>query len=453
MHHTPFLADPKPIDLAKPSRERPKIHIGKAQSRASLRKLADAWYADGNARAMGASGVSSAPVGNTGVDFTSLVSDQTFTSAYLSTPSESDQHLKISLDWITCSGSREDVFAFADELETFFDVELDETPEAGRHGYHNARVASCGAFIAWSHDRPDAIVVFPGASLSAMSADESFHLLKRLVANRLRPTRIDIAADDYARRVTPGKAYRAFRRGHVHGFQVAWFYDGGRASAGRALRGKYSTGEDATYQPPTKSTGETVYFGRRGKSGAGRQLVIYDKRAESGSDELDCIRWECRLYQERARDAVFVLLDSADASDFVARLGSIVGGSIAFITRTDKNLDRCKLLPWWREMSAAFGSCKWKRPSRKIDLFRTLHALVSQYGPTLCAVQIAFDLLGGGDLNAFLVDASLESAEALSSKHVRAIAAAVQSSGLSRDDVAACVNSYKELAHAKMPRS
>jgi hypothetical protein len=88
-----------------------------------------------------------------------------------------------------------------------------------------------------------------------------------------------------------------------------------------------------------------------------KYIRIYDKRLES-KGAIDCIRFEvefkggmaARLFEE------FASASGVEAAFDIAASYSV--GTIDFVERTSKNIERCPIAPWWAAFIDAVGGRK-----------------------------------------------------------------------------------------------
>lgn len=143
-----------------------------------------------------------------------------------------------------------------------------------------------------------------------------------------RLTRIDMALDDYSRKLTFENLYDAERANNYSGFNVSC-----RISSKKR-------GGDA---------GNTLSFGSRH---SGNYLRIYDKGVESGG-RIDAIRLELEVKSGKAAQVGALIYETIgyDEQGLKQLFVDLILGSIDFIERrTDcTNLARMKRLDWWQE--------------------------------------------------------------------------------------------------------
>ena len=251
--------------------------------------------------------------------------------------------------------------------------------EYGSYSYARQAVGPGLGRIRWSDDRVDIHVELPGKWLGALPADKVLEVLEWVsdkawyVAERadgtpqprLAVTRLDLAADDFAKIVTPAEVEAAREAGNV---------------ATHAKSG--------SFQRDWATKGETFGLGKRGSR---QYLRVYDKAAESGG-EIDAMRWELQFRDEAAASALERLVHEDWGKVFMSRL-------VTFVDFKDRSVDgrpdRCPRLPWFVGL---VGSAEKAKPYEivkpAISAAKTLEWIRRQGGPSLAAVLEA----AGGDL-------------------------------------------------------
>jgi DNA relaxase NicK len=147
----------------------------------------------------------------------------------------------------------------------------------------------------------------------------------------LKCSRLDLAIDDYSKKLQFQQIENAIDRKNRSGFKRA-----------RAVRNH-----------GCKFGGWTIYLGARQSE---FMIRIYDKFAES-KGLIDSHRWEAEIKGDTA-NALFPLLLSCPGSEqeYQSILIDYAIGRIKFIDAIDKNISRCPLLGWWSEW-IEFLSC------------------------------------------------------------------------------------------------
>lgn len=324
------------------------------------------------------------------------------------------------------SAARQVMFDQVEPILRRYFGEFSEDARRGRWGYLLLRQTCSGVFIAHSEDVDHAAACIPGGMCDALDLRDTRLLLAELDAAGVKWTRCDFAFDDHDVIATPSKVYRACRKGSCSGFRTFLYIESTRGGGG-----------------------STCELGRRGAMGGGKQLVVYDKGLEAG-DGSRRIRWEARYFQEQARAALLCTLGAIDDADFVARLRSLVGGVCSFIKRTDRNVERCEMLPWWKKLRARLGCASWRVNRPLASLAKSLQAIRDQYGPTLASAAVAFRHLGAGDLVEWLKECVDSSVERLSERHRRLVDEYVRCNSDSSDSLRVPVS--PEGWHDRQPR-
>ena len=155
---------------------------------------------------------------------------------------------------------------------------------------------------------------------------------------KFSPTRIDLAIDDYDKKLDLNAILRAGNQHKYTGF-------------GNTL--------DVKTKGRNASKGFTVSFGNRGSIGGGKCVNFYDKSLESNG-VIDSIRVEFSFYEHYCYQAYRDLCYSP-----IARWGYVIGswisGGIDFRNRRgekDKNPGRRPRLKWWSRIVEQFDKIK-----------------------------------------------------------------------------------------------
>lgn len=177
------------------------------------------------------------------------------------------------------------------------------------------------------------LLSFSGSVLSSLKHQD----VRLLVAGLrdlfdLRETRIDVAIDDYSKRISFWQVADAVdeRKKNHTGFRK-----------GRVIK---NFGEELG--------GFTIYCG---KHSSDRITYFYDKNQES-EGQINAYRWETRLRDVLARKAIddWLALPEEMSAQYLANLTI---GAINFVERGDeKNVSRMPLLSWWKEFKDAVGA-------------------------------------------------------------------------------------------------
>jgi hypothetical protein len=262
-------------------------------------------------------------------------------------------------------------------------VELDY----GSSSYERQAVGAGGARVKWTAGRDDIHIVLPGKWLGALAPEAVLGVLAWVNEKawyvvqhedgsfkaRVAVTRLDLAADDFAKVVTPGQVEAA------------------RAAGNLVTHAK--EGEFIRHWP---TRGETFALGKRGSL---QYLRVYDKAAESGG-EIDSIRWELEFRDEAAESALVMLLYREWGEVFATRLVSFVD----FRDRSaDARPDRCPRLPWLEQV---VGAAEKVKPYELITPVASAERSLSWLRHQVAAVLAAVNAAAGGDLG--LLESLLE---------------------------------------------
>lgn len=296
---------------------------------------------------------SSPPVGNTGGNLT--------------------LRSTVKLDWIAGTVPA----TYLDRLRSFVSDLLGpaEDMDHGQHTYQSGCVWATGAKLFWTDGRAECCLSLNGRSVDQIPLGQLRGVCCQLVESfTFKASRVDLAFDDYARRVSVQQVRQAAEAHDFTGFQVWQSHQAHRA---RDL------------------VGDSVRFGRRGKDGSGKSLIVYDKGLESAG-EIDAVRWEVTLSKETAALWFQCLADSSSDEFFTKKITSIIGGCIDFVSRGNhQHRDRMPRLSWWADLVQVLDASvlvihqhtpplqqtyeKWIRPSVLPSLVK-IRAVVQSQG-------------------------------------------------------------------------
>jgi hypothetical protein len=246
---------------------------------------------------------------------------------------------EIAIDWLSCSFSADEIGTLDNLLVPLFGDPVENA--YGAFSYRSRVDYGDGVAVHYSREdgqftRPDAFLDVRGGGLARVSVDQLAALLVSLKGLGVKPTRLDLRYDDYAKMIYPVEINeRYIRTGQFSGF--------GNAS----LMESHRAGETAA--------GTSAYFGERGKWGSGCQFVIYDKFVESAG-ALDAIRYEVRFYKAKAVAAFdHIVYDNdpfggeitLDPDELSRRIGELIGGAIDFHEDSDEHVKRRVRAPFW----------------------------------------------------------------------------------------------------------
>jgi hypothetical protein len=277
-----------------------------------------------------------------------------------------------SLDWlqgivrIPQSGLDFFIRDVASIFRDSFDVDKGRT-FCGREFQHH-RISDRNSRIAWNFVEGcdcDVLLIFPSKFLSGVDNLSSLRsFLKRLVSLSFRPTRLDLALDDFTKSLT----YRHFRNAK----------DNGHACGYR---------KHHTILGDSEHSGFTHYMG----STSGDKLYrFYDKATESNG-EIDAYRLEAQFKDDWAKSVWSALVD---CDDFHQTITDCVFAPLDFYQDGE---DSEKIpLQWWSDFKQLCGAgsisinCGRVRPS----IERSMEWIESQVETTLATVEAFMDRIG-----------------------------------------------------------
>ena len=248
----------------------------------------------------------------------------------------------------------------------------------GRHTYREHLAWPTSAALFWSDGRAEALLSLNADSIDCIPLDRQLKLLGQLEDLGAKGTKIDVALDDYERRVSIDQIEAAYMAGQVVGFRL------GQRQNPRRWESR-----------ELQSVGDSFDLGRRGTNGSGKALKVYDKLLESRGT-LDCIRWELRLSGERAETAFECLASSLSLASFVRKLTQYVGGCVDFKADPDEtHLDRRERLPWWQKLLDVIDSARLVVHRTIPPLQKSLNYLRETWAKKLALGRVIIEGLGG----------------------------------------------------------
>jgi len=225
------------------------------------------------------------------------------------------------------------------------------------YGYRHQRVGPGTARVLSDPERPEVHVILPGKWCGAVDEAGMRGLLLWIDSHGGTPTRLDLAIDDFERRVTPHDVRDAIKRGEiVTHTEKAWFHE-------------TLMGEDGT----------TVYVGARSSR---VMLRVYDKGIQS-KGKLDAIRWELMLRKEAAAAIQRELAVKDWASLFGAQLLRLAD----FKERTaHSKLKKCPQLAWYLEIVGDVEKARPYMPEPVYSAAKSMDHFQRNQAPTLAAL-------------------------------------------------------------------
>lgn len=262
----------------------------------------------------------------------------------------------------------------------------------GRYYAHTANTVH-GIKMAW-HPRIDkgfdVWVSIPGGSLSRVDGRlhlSFFKMLKRRYG--FQPTRLDIALDDYEKRLSKEIVIEALEQGNYVGFS------------------KYSVHVNSG-KKKNKDKGWTIYLGSRQSD---KMYRLYDKSAESNG-KIDAYRLECELKDFKAKQLWELMMQLPDSNDnarmemYQSLLLEVLVGGVDFRDLSvDSNMSRCPKLQWWADFLDyvhSSGGLKLGAARSESSLQKTLTWVKRQVETSLAMLR---DVLGSQQFHLFIRDA------------------------------------------------
>jgi hypothetical protein len=251
----------------------------------------------------------------------------------------------LSLDWLSASIPHSSLESVVDLLNEINGQDY-ESRNFGQYRYDRSFIWDGGAYAVHFDSTPErsqkvhngrALIVITGRGWHQIDPETTFQAVKALVNDMwAKGTRIDCAFDDYQMRKKPCEVWADSCQEERH-------YTRFRKAS-----------HTQEYNSKGEVTGDMVTWGTRGQNGSGSYLRYYRKDLESDG-EIQAYRWEVEFSKQKAQEALFQLSQCPDLQSFSALLGALVGGSIDFVRRKDKNLDRATRLEWWAEIVSEIG--------------------------------------------------------------------------------------------------
>jgi len=196
--------------------------------------------------------------------------------------------------------------------------------EHGSYGYRQGMVGPGGARLWWdAPERDDIHVSFPGKACRVAGQERLISFLRYSLGHGGKPTRCDVALDDYRRIVSPGQVQETLQGPDVVTHAQKVLTQQGGVVGSRDL------------------TGATVYLGAPGSR---QRLRVYDKGLESAG-EMDCIRWELESRKEAAETMAVALA----YQDWGQVMASRLVGFVDFRSAdSHSEVEERQRLPWFQ---------------------------------------------------------------------------------------------------------
>jgi DNA relaxase NicK len=303
-------------------------------------------------------------------------------------------NLEVGLDWL----------AFTLKSSTMRDLEkvlgscVESSFEDAEHGtrfYRSLMVDAYGGRIEhrpYDESRSAEIHVELPAKWCRAASEASLRGLLLWVRRHGRATRIDVAADDYGKRVTPAELYDDARAEN-------------RCLVTRARKGSLTAGWGG-------GAGSTFAVGLRGSA---RYLRVYDKAAESDG-EIDAIRWEWEFRGEASAWASNRLING--------NWGRVwADGLVSFVDYRERGarakVAKCPRVDWFASLVADGERCRMFTAVQVSSASRMERWVNRQVWPTLSALLA----VNAGDMD-FIYAGLRAGREKWALKHRLAVAAA-----------------------------
>jgi hypothetical protein len=294
---------------------------------------------------------------------------------------QAGSHLEISLDYLVLTGKLESIDVVREQINAVASRFLEEGAvvfteekgmQIGRYYQSTARTPN-GCLFAYSpiegSEYFDVRFSIPGKVLKRVHFKLAWKSLKCLRKLGLKPTRIDIALDDYSKQIHPDLIRQAIRDNNLI----------------RIRKTRTNIDDSAP------CVGFTLYLGSRQSNS---MLRYYDKFTESDG-ALDCWRLELEAKEELAVSIWDVLfqIPEYDESWCKSLFLECVIGALDFRDRShDSNIARCPRLCWWEcfiEDCRSSGGVRLPRAKQESSLKKKLAWVNRQVETTLAMLEQA----------------------------------------------------------------
>ena len=256
--------------------------------------------------------------------------------------------------------------------------------ERGNAYYKHQLAGPGGAAIMWSEDRDEIHIQLKGEICQSMSEGDMRGLLLWLLTTGGKASRVDLAGDDFARRVRAKDVWAALEQGDY---------------SSHIQQGNWTRNE-------TLHGGMTVYGG--GKQS--RQKVrVYDKEEESGG-LVPATRWELELRDEAAQSMLKRLPTRRWGMVWAERLVQMVDFKDRAV---DEKPSRCPRLPWFESL---VGSASKEQGVYTPKPVQGLDRVRKWYRRACAASTATIVMADGGDMT-FVIDTAKCGESRMKSKH------------------------------------
>lgn len=269
-------------------------------------------------------------------------------------------NFKTSIDWLeytmpTKIGLNESM------SEINYYINSDYTPSpTGLQGYEHMLIGTGNSKILFSDTRPETHYILPGEWCQHVGTELCTILLSWIRNNDGHLTRLDLAGDDYDKRVYPKDIAKLCNKGYL----VSHF--------------RYIE----TKERLKNNNNSLIYIGAPSSE---RRIRIYDK-AEESNHKIDAIRWEIVLRDKFANIANEQIQNINVPQTFVNMLVSMI--DFKEITK-DYTVTRRPRSPWFKEFvgEAEKSPYTHTRPISTIEQIEQW--LKQQVSPSMAAVTLA----------------------------------------------------------------
>lgn len=283
------------------------------------------------------------------------------------------QPLDLALDWLafTCDGEK--YTEIWEIVAQFFPLKLSAKNPCPARGYRQVTEFQDGPKLSQSDDRKEVHIQFSGSVMRLICLGEQVAMLRKFLAIGAKPTRIDPRIDDFRdEKLLPQKLVDWASQGYLCRFKV-W-------QPIQKFKG-------------TKSLGLTFAAGRRGDSGSGCYMRVYEwyfgknqekcnGRKENG--EIDAVRFEAELTGHKAVQFAERLAQSGSYEDIATRITECIYGSIDFRegSKSSGFRDR-KRIKEWADYIQEIPVYKYQKPKRNMSESFPIAAFTLQWGGKL----------------------------------------------------------------------
>lgn len=271
------------------------------------------------------------PSSNTGVNFTKQTGRQV-----------------VGFDYFTGTGSFQRLDEVFKVIEHFYPG-LVLQPSCGRYGYALGYRSDLGLEIYFTPEGYEGAanhgkmtIRVPGEPLAALSPENKLNFLADLYVMNIKPSRIDLKIRDFDKLITPSEILKIKKKSDYNLNDVSGFK-------------KHSFNSSQSSRDKNREC-ETLYLGSRKGF---KYFRVYDAFEKHG---LECFDWELEQHNDLAKEVFSKIMEHSietkDVESTYKMIADIVIGSVNFVHRTDKNVERCKEYAFWTEFKAGFDAIK-----------------------------------------------------------------------------------------------